>query len=423
MNPDVDSSQEAPGPDLSIRAPRGRVSGIRKRYVQLAIALLALVVTIALVVGLRIDFHPDLTPAQRPLEVPSEQNQPLPLADLPGSYGEVPQPKASADTQAMAGGSMPSHQHGMEEDSAKDKQIRRDMASMMAALQQLDTQNKKLLEQLHQRQNQNQKERAKVLASSLFFRMDQKEHSKPTEAPAQPAAASSRSTTGEAKAQNHPDQKLTFLKEPSGAQTFLDQPLLPPRSDYQLMAGTVIPAALLTGINTDLPGDVLAVVTEPVYDTRSGRYLLIPQGSRLQGRYDSQVGNGQNRALVVWDRLILPNDRSIQLQQMPATDGGGYAGLADHVDYHGDKLAAGVALSTLLAYGGNLARSRVHRRQCCRRHRRQHRPAGRPHRFQDHRPATTGAAHDHHPPRLAPARPGEQGHGAGAVCGLKPTLD
>ncbi len=126
-------------------------------------------------------------------------------------------------------------------------------------------------------------------------------------------------------------------------------------SPYQVMAGTIIPAALVTGINSDLPGQVIANVTEAVYDTASGRYLLIPQGSRLIGRYDSQVAFGQRRVLLVWTRLILPDTSSVALDRLPGIDPAGYAGLEDGVDWHWDRILAGAALSTLLGVGAELA--------------------------------------------------------------------
>ena len=121
------------------------------------------------------------------------------------------------------------------------------------------------------------------------------------------------------------------------------------------MAGTVIAASLVTGLNSDLPGFVIAQVTEHVYDTVSGRFLLIPQGSRLVGKYDNVVAFGQERALVVWQRIILPDGSSIVIDNLPATDTGGYAGLADEVDLHTWKLLKGVALATVLGVGSELA--------------------------------------------------------------------
>ena len=127
-----------------------------------------------------------------------------------------------------------------------------------------------------------------------------------------------------------------------------------PASPYQVMAGTMIPAALITGINSDLPGQVVAGVTEPVYDT-AGRYLLIPQGTRLIGRYDSQVAFGQRRILLVWTRLILPDTSSVALDKLPGVNPAGYAGLEDGVDWHWGRILAGAALSTLLGVGAELA--------------------------------------------------------------------
>lgn len=121
-----------------------------------------------------------------------------------------------------------------------------------------------------------------------------------------------------------------------------------PRSPYQVMAGTVISASLVTGLKSDLPGFVIAQVTKPVYDTVTGHHLLIPQGTRLLGEYDNQIGFGQSRALLVWKRLILPDGSSLEIDNLPATDRQGYAGLSDRVDYHTWSLLKGVGLSTLL---------------------------------------------------------------------------
>ena len=157
--------------------------------------------------------------------------------------------------------------------------------------------------------------------------------------------------------QNRQDQKQAFATNPGDAATRNPANLQMPASPYQVMAGTVIPAALVTGINSDLPGQVIANVTEAVYDTATGRYLLIPQGSRLIGRYDSQVAFGQRRVLLVWTRLILPDTSSIALDRLPGIDPAGYAGLEDGVDWHWDQILAGASLSTLLGVSSELATS------------------------------------------------------------------
>lgn len=130
-------------------------------------------------------------------------------------------------------------------------------------------------------------------------------------------------------------------------------PTAPP-SPYLLPAGSVISASLITGLRSDLPGLVTAQVTSPVYDSPTGRILLIPQGSRLIGSYDSVVAFGQKRALIVWQRIILPDGSSLQIDNVPATDASGYAGLQDKVDFHSWALLKGVALSTLLGVGSQL---------------------------------------------------------------------
>lgn len=130
--------------------------------------------------------------------------------------------------------------------------------------------------------------------------------------------------------------------------------LVNPASRYVVQAGAVIPAALITGVRSDLPGQVTAQVTEHVYDSPTGKYLLIPQGSKLIGIYDSQISFGQDRVLLVWTRLIMPNGRSIVLERQPGADTQGFAGLKDEVDHHWGRLFTAAALSTLLGVGAEL---------------------------------------------------------------------
>lgn len=132
---------------------------------------------------------------------------------------------------------------------------------------------------------------------------------------------------------------------------YLQAPLREAESPWEVKAGTVIPAALLTAINSDLPGEIIAQVTEPVYDHATGRTVLIPQGSRLIGQYDSQIAYGQERALIAWNRIVMPNGRSINLGSMEGADLGGASGLKDRVDGHFWQLARGVMLSTVLSVG------------------------------------------------------------------------
>lgn len=151
------------------------------------------------------------------------------------------------------------------------------------------------------------------------------------------------------------DRQLAFLNATVDRRVVATDRVMAPASPYVLQAGAVIPAALITGIRSDLPGQITAQVTENVYDSPTGRILLIPQGTRLLGQYDNGVGLSQRRILLVWNRLIFPNGRSIVLERQPGTDAQGYAGLEDGVDMHAWDLAKAVGLSTLLSVSAELA--------------------------------------------------------------------
>ena len=162
------------------------------------------------------------------------------------------------------------------------------------------------------------------------------------------------SSSDEAFAQNGQDRKLLFVNAPVDRRTTAPDRPSRPASPFVVQAGTVIPAALITGIRSDLPGQITAQVTENVYDSPTGRFVLIPQGTRLIGIYDSQVAFGQSRVLLVWARLIMPNGRSIVLERQPGADSAGYSGLEDKVDNHWGALFKAALLSTLLGVGSEL---------------------------------------------------------------------
>lgn len=153
------------------------------------------------------------------------------------------------------------------------------------------------------------------------------------------------------------DHKLAFLNGAVDRRTTSPDRVQPAASKYILQAGAVIPAALITGLRSDLPGQVTAQVTEDVYDSPTGKILLIPQGARLVGKYDAQIAFGQTRALLVWNRLIMPNGRSIVLERQPGADTEGYAGLEDEVDNHWGMLFKAAILSTLLSVGSEAGTS------------------------------------------------------------------
>lgn len=176
----------------------------------------------------------------------------------------------------------------------------------------------------------------------------------PPRAPSQETVTNTASSSDETFAQNGQDRKLLFANAPVDRRTTAPDRLARPASPFVVQAGTIIPAALITGIRSDLPGQITAQVTENIFDTPTGRAKLVPQGARLIGVYDSQVAFGQSRVLLVWTRLTMPNGRSIVLERQAGADAGGYAGLEDEIDHHRSGLFRAAAFSTLLGVGSEL---------------------------------------------------------------------
>ncbi|MGB3339487.1 MAG: TrbI/VirB10 family protein [Devosia sp.] len=169
--------------------------------------------------------------------------------------------------------------------------------------------------------------------------------------PAFPTLGGSTPSTGASGSEN---PQLAFLNADVDRRTVAQDRVAAPASPFVLQAGSVIPAALITGIRSDLPGQITAQVTQHIYDSPTGSILLVPQGTRIVGEYDNGVAFGQRRILLVWNRLIFPNGRSIVLERQPGADTQGYAGLEDGVDYHWWDLMKAAGLSTLLAVGAEL---------------------------------------------------------------------
>ena len=178
--------------------------------------------------------------------------------------------------------------------------------------------------------------------------------SAPSAVPALAAPGAPASTPVEPAPQRDQAGKRAFMAQASNQRTVSVERLMAPASANIVQAGSIIPAALITGIRSDLPGQITAQVTANVYDSPTGRILLIPQGSRLIGEYDSEVAAGQTRVLLAWDRLIMPDGRSIVLERQPGADGVGFAGLQDRVNQHWGNLLKAAAVSTLLDVGAEL---------------------------------------------------------------------
>jgi type IV secretion system protein TrbI len=165
-----------------------------------------------------------------------------------------------------------------------------------------------------------------------------------------PGASPAATPSGDAQ-----DRKAAFVANSSRQPTINSGRVMPAVGSYIVSAGSTIAAALITGLSSDLPGQVVAQVTEDVFDSVSGQTRLIPQGTRLIGAYDARVTYGQSRALVVWTRMIFPDGRSIDLDRMIGTDAGGQSGFADRVNNHTGKLLMAGLLSTLFGVGANAA--------------------------------------------------------------------
>lgn len=209
-----------------------------------------------------------------------------------------------------------------------------------------------------------EQEREAARGSRLFFGGGSA-GSAPSSLASAPAGDEARAVAPGAAASSDAARRQAFLERTSDRRTVSGERLVGLSAPAILQAGSVIPAALITGIRSDLPGLVTAQVTQNVYDSPTGRILLIPQGSRLIGDYDADVAFGQNRVLLVWNRLILPDGRSIVLERQPASDTQGFAGLQDGTDYHWGGVLKAALVSTLLGAGaelgsgddGNLARA------------------------------------------------------------------
>jgi len=175
-------------------------------------------------------------------------------------------------------------------------------------------------------------------------------------APAEPLQGGNQVAGMYGRDQNNQARKNEFFTTGGGEdKEYVSKPMRKAASKYEVKSGSVIPAILVTGIVSDLPGNVIAMVKENVYDTVTGDYLLIPQGTRVLGKYDSMVSYGQKRVQVAWVRMIRPDGSSIVLDNMPGVDLAGNSGYKDKVDNHYDRLVGGAVLSSLLSVGASVS--------------------------------------------------------------------
>jgi len=346
-----------PPDDIELRVRPRPVSRINRKVLVGGMAVLSVLLMGAVLVALD---PPDWRGRQKPEELYNTDRKPTAegLADLPSSYDAIPKlgpplPGDFGDALHKAdtgkGAELPLTDRPYQPDPEAD--IERADRIRLARLAQQGRESK-LFYAVTARTNDTTKEASP------------KDQGVPTamRSPFELLAGSNGSlvpgTSGDGQAPSvtsYQDRKHAFLTGKPDTGIYNPHGLQRPLSPFTLMAGAIIPASLITGLNSDLPGFVIGQVTENVYDTVSGRYLLVPQGTKIIGKYDSVVAFGQKRALVVWQRLIRPDGSSMVIDNLPATDEGGYAGLEDKVDYHTWAMLKGIALATLLGAGTELS--------------------------------------------------------------------
>ena len=307
---------------MRLRADSPRVTRISRKVIVGLGVVAGLGIGAALIYGLQ---RPDRTAAPEEL-ITTDRRQPADgLRDLPGSYDAIPRlgPPLPGD---LGGGILDAQQRGQP------------IAAPSLATPTMDPAEQQRLAEL---------EAARV--SDLFFQ------TRPGTAESIGFQMPPAAPGGGLAATPETDPRQAFLTGPIDRRTVAPDRLQPPASPFLLQAGSVIPAALITGIRSDLPGQITAQVTQNVYDSPTGSLLLIPQGTRLIGAYDDSVTVGQRRVLLVWTRLIFPDGRSLVLERQPGADAAGYAGLEDRVDNHWASILRAAGLSTLLAVGAELS--------------------------------------------------------------------
>ena len=351
------NEQEPPEP-LELRARPRPIRRLNRRALMIGCAVAALFVAGATIIALR---PRAFRQAERSELYNTDRKQTADgLEKLPKSYEGLPPStprlgppspgdigRAFAENERKAGTSDPGFRSNPEEDAERAERIRQVRIAQQAK------------------------------ESGLFFRLSEKQNKRKqagTTEVASPASsfrppASNGGPSAEELAQaartlidrsneiipSSQARKQAFAGAKADTETTNPHALTAAPSTFAVMAGSIIPASLVTGLNSDVPGATIGQVTENVYDTVTGDHLLIPQGTRLFGKYDSVVAFGQKRALVVWTRVILPNGNSIVIENLPATDVAGYAGLEDEVDFHTWQMLKGVALATLIGVGTQLS--------------------------------------------------------------------
>lgn len=330
------SDKVDPG-SLALRAQPPRAIRIKRS----AIVAIAAMGSISLIATAWVALRPSaLHFARQPDIQTSEAKAPADALDaLPGSYGDVP--KLGPPLPGDLGPPILEHQRAMAVEPAVGEAV----PAEQAAITERDRRAAEL---------KAARESGLLVQAGNSARPTVRVDAEPPSLEAGAEGVSRRLAIDPARDPNAQQRKADFVAARYTGGDLNEHQVAQPVSPNMLSAGSVIAASLITGLRSDLPGLVTAQVTERAFDSATGRILLIPQGSRLIGSYDSVVAFGQRRALIVWQRIIWPDGSSVRLDNVPATDPSGYAGLADKIDFHSWTLLKGVAISTLLGVGANL---------------------------------------------------------------------
>jgi len=343
---------EQPEQTSPLETPPPKVTRFSRRMLAVLAVIVSAVITIAVVAG----FSPKKTAQGEEAKAGTEEakNQmspilPDPVNSMPGTYREAKLKAASQPASPQTAGSAAA---GPTADTAIAAEIAQQPVAPAYTLRSPGQAPEDLI----------QKDRASAIDSPVTFGQNEVPQQARAEEP-RPGLVMPPLTAllppGErppaADDQNMQGEKRDFSRERQVDLPYIKTTLMAPISQYEIKAGTILPATLITGINSDLPGQIVAQLRENVYDTVTGNYLLVPQGTRLIGEYDSKIAFGQERVLVVWTRLIMPNGSSVTLEGMPGIDLSGYAGVTGDVNNHYGKLVTGVVLGSVIGAGAQVA--------------------------------------------------------------------
>ncbi|AQS89053.1 conjugal transfer protein TrbI [Neoasaia chiangmaiensis NBRC 101099] len=310
-----------PPPDLRLRADRPRVVRLSRTVVWSLGGVGMVAVAFALGYALQASHRPPSPPATQDTDVrPSADG----LAGLPSDYVGNGVPNLGSPLPGDLGGPILNAQRQGRAGPVPGMGDRRGEQEMEAAR-----------------------------TSRLFAQVEAREGRSGQVVPAQAVSGAQASSAG---TDQQAGNRAFLAGQPDRATVSPDR-IMPPASPYILQAGTVIAGALNTKISSDLPGQITGHVTQNVYDSPTGRYLLIPQGSTLFGAYNSSVSFGQQRTQIIWTRLIYPNGESLVLEKLPGGNAIGQSGLSDEVNNHWGQLFRAALVTTLLSVGSEAGTS------------------------------------------------------------------